>query len=65
MYMDRHRNELPPNYYSIPIADQSKAILSLYVFDIEVLRKYFGTDYAIPGNHSVAMELKIMVCYSK
>ena len=60
MYMDRHRDELPPNYYSIPIADQSKAILPLYVFDIEVLGKYFGTDYAIPGNHSVATQSNLV-----
>ena len=47
--MDRYNDELPANYYSVPIADKKNIVLPLYVFDIEVLRQHFETDYIIPG----------------
>ena len=49
IYMDRYNDELPANYYNIPIVDQKKIVIPLYVFDIEVLRQHFETDYTIPG----------------
>ena len=47
--MDSYNDELPADYYSVPIVDQKKIVIPLYVFDIKVLRQHFEMDYMIPG----------------
>ena len=62
LYMDTLNDELPADYYSIPMRDQEKAVLPFYVFDSEVLHHYFMMDYAIPGTYT-AIITALCVCY--
>ena len=54
--MDRLNDQLTgmaADYYNTAIVDQENVVLPYYVFDVEVLRQHFMTDYNIPGRCSV------------
>lgn len=51
--MDSYNDELSAGYYSVPIVDQRKIVIPLYVFDIKVLHQHFQMDYTIPGKSAI------------